>query len=229
MKPFIRLVAVTAVALVGTATLAAAAETPYLLNKLELQKRVAAETPIANLRLAVHFKALAADYDAEAARSRAAAAVFTATANRSVTTNAGRHYAAQSVRASEWAAAARELAAYHLSLAAGRAAVVPRGAGALHAGRGAPEPTAEQLHQLALRARTRTDHLELQEYYEVVARKKTAEAERHVRMAMGYLAGVRNGLCDQAATRDRLAGLARKAARTATEAANRHRVLATVA
>ena len=229
MTSFTRVVAVTAVALVGAATIAAAAETPYLLNKLELQKRVAAGTPIANLRLAVHFKALAAQYDAEAARSSAAATVFTATANRSVTTNAGSHYARQSVRVSEWAAAARELAAYHLSLAAGRGAVVPRGAGVLHAGRGAPEPTAEQLHQLALTARTRTDHLELQEYYEIVARTKTAEAERHARLASGYVAGFRNGLCDQAVTRDRLAGLARKAAKTATEAANRHRVLATVA
>ena len=227
MKAFSR-VAIAAVALIGAATLAAA-DTPPVLHKLEVQKLVAAESPIANLTLAAHFNAVAARYDEEAVRYRAAATVFRANANRSTVTHAGIRWERHSVIATEWAAAAHELAKYHVNLAAGRSAIVPRGAGELQAGRGAPEPTAEQLHKLALLARTRTDHLELEEYYRVVAGKKAAEAEHHVRMAAGYVAGVRNGTHDPAVTRERLARLARKAAKTALEAANRHRIRAPVA
>jgi hypothetical protein len=228
MKRFY-VVVIAAVAFAGAASVAAAQTSSSVLNKLEVQKLVAAGLPVADLRLAAHFNAVAARYDEEAARYRAAAAVFTANANRSAATNAASSCERWSANAAEWAAAARELAKYHVRLASGRTAIVPRGAAELHAGRGAPEPTAEQLHKLALTARTRTDHLELEEYYAIVATKKAAEADRHLRMATGYVAGVRNGTYDPAVTRDRLARLARKAAKTATEAANRHRILATVA
>ena len=227
MKAFSR-VAIAAVALVSAATLAAA-DTPPVLNKLAVQKLVGAGSPIANLTLAAHFTAVAAQYDEDAARYRAAAAVFRANANRSAVTTAAISYEHQSVLAAEWAAAARELAKYHVSLAEGRRASVPRGAAELQAGRGAPEPTAEQLHTLALLARTRTDHLELEEYYRVTAAKKEAEADHHLRMAAGYVAGARNGTHDPAVTRERLARLARKAAKTALEAASRHQILAAVA
>ena len=66
---------------------------------------------------------------------------------------------------------------------------VPKGAAELQAGR-RPEPTAEQLHKLALSARTRTDHLALREYYMNVAGKRAAEAAEHLRMATGYRAAV---------------------------------------
>ena len=227
MKPFSQ-VAIAAVVLLMSATLAAA-DTPLLLNKLEVQKLVAAGSAVANLRLAAHFKAVADRYDEDAAHYRAAATVFKANANRSAATNAALSWERQSARATEWGAAARAVATYHASVASGTAAVVPRGAAELQAGRGAPEPTAEQLHKLALTARTRTDHLELEEYYQVVARKKAAEADHHLRMATGFAAGVRHGTYDAAVTRERLARLARTAARTAEEAASRHRVLATVA
>lgn len=226
MKPFSR-IAIAAVALMGAVTLAAA-DTPPVLNKLEVQKLVAAGTPVASLRLAAHFKAVAARYDEDARQYRAAATAFRANANRSATT-AALPWERRSALATEWAAAARELATYHVSLASGRAAIVPRGAAELQAGRGATEPTADELHKLALTARSRTDHLELEEYYQVVARRKAAEADYHVRMATGFAAGARNGICDAAATRERLARVARKAAKTALEAAGRHRVLATVA
>lgn len=227
MKPFSR-IGIAAVALLGAATLAVA-DTPPELNKLEVQRLVTAGSPVANLRLAAHFDSVAARYDEEAARYKAAAVVFRANANRPAWTSGAARWERRSVIATEWAVAARELARYHHSLASGRAAIVPRGAAELQAGRGAPEPTADQLHKLALTARKRTDHLELQEYYELVARKKTAEAEHHLRMAAAYVAGVRNGICDPAVTRERLARLARKAAKTAAEAARRHEVLAAVA
>ena len=227
MKPLYRVAAATVV-LLGAAAVASAA-IPPLLNKLEVQKFVTAETPVANLRLAAHFTTLATRYEEDAARHKAAAVVFRANANRSGSTNAGLTCARWSADATKWAAAARELATYHVHRASGQPAIRPRGGAELQAGRGAPEPTAEQLHKLALTARTRLDHLELQEYYEVVARAKTAEADHHLRMAVGYVAGVRNGVSAAAPTRERLARLARRAAKMATEAANRHRVLATVA
>ena len=98
----------------------------------------------------------------------------------------------------------------------------------LWAGRGAPEPTPDQLHKLGLLARTRSDHLELAEYYTTVASKKTAVADGYRRMAAAYRAGIRNSLLDVAFTWDHLARLASKEARNAEEAANRHRQLATI-
>ena len=46
---------------------------------------------------------------------------------------------------------------------------------ALQGGYGAPEPTVDQLHKLALTARTRGDHLVLREHYATVAKKRAAE------------------------------------------------------
>ena len=61
MTPLKRVV-ITAVAFVG-ATAVAAANTPSnVLNKLEVQKLVAMERPVADLALAVHFNALADRY-----------------------------------------------------------------------------------------------------------------------------------------------------------------------
>lgn len=228
MKALFRLT-VAAIASIAVATVAAAQQPSAVLNSLEVQKFVAADTPIANLRLAVHFNAVAARYLTDADRHKALATAYIANAHRSVATSAGRHSERQAAIATERAAAAHALAAYHVDLARGRLPAVPKGAAALQAGRGAPEPTAEQLHKLALSARTRTDHLALQEYYMNVAGKRAAEADEHLRIATGYRAAVRKGVWDPATTRERLARLARKAATRATEAANRHRQLATIA
>lgn len=227
MKAIYRL-AVASIASLAVATAAAAQQPSAVLNSLEVQKFVAAETPIANLRLAAHFNAVAARYLKAAERHQAMGVAYVANANRSVATSAGRQSDRQAALAREWAARARALSAYHADLARGRQPVVPKGAAELQAGRGAPEPTAEQLHKLALSARTRADHLTLQEYYMNVAGKRAAEADEHLRMATGYRAAVRKGVWDPATTRERLARLARQAATRATEAANRHRQLATI-
>lgn len=228
MTPLKRVV-ITAVAFVG-ATAVAAANTPSnVLNKLEVQKLVAMERPVADLALAVHFNALADRYLVEAARHRATAAVFRANAHRSTPTTAANQYDLLAQRATEWAARARELATYHVLLATGKPAIVPEGASALHGGYGAPEPTADQLHRLARLARTRSDHLVLVEYYAEVVKNKTVEADRHLRFATGYRAGVHKGVYDAAAVHDRLAAVARRAAKQAREAAERHRVFANIA
>ena len=85
MKPFYR-IAVAALALVGVATLAAAQAPSGVLNKLEVQKLVAAETPEAGTALAAHFTALADRYTADAADHKAMGQAYKANANRSAAT-----------------------------------------------------------------------------------------------------------------------------------------------
>ena len=221
-------VAVAAVAVVATVALAAAQAPSGVLNKLEVQKLVAAETPDASVALAGHFTALADRYTADAAKHKAMGQAYKANANRSAATSAADHCVRLATLATESATAARELVKYHRDLAGGKAAVVPKGAAALQAGKGAPEPTTEQLHHLAMVARTRADHLSLVEYFLTVAKKNTAEAEDYVVMAKAYRAGVRRGGYDPAVGFDRLARLARDAAKEAAEAAALHKQLANI-
>jgi hypothetical protein len=227
MKPFPR-VFVAAVALVGATTVAAAQTPAGLLNKLEVQKLVAVDTSEANAALAAHFTALADRYTADAAKHKAMGQAYAANANRSAATSARTHCARLSALAAESGTAAREMATYHRGLAGGKAAVPPKGAGALQGGKGAPEPNAEQLHHLAMTAKTRSDHLALEEYFATLAKKNTAEGEDHVAMAKAYRAGVRKGTHDPAVHCDRLARLAREAAKEAAAAAALHKQLANI-
>ena len=228
MNPLYR-IAVVLVGCVGAAAVAAAEPPSRVLNKLEVQKLVAAETQVANLRLAIHFDGVAEQYFHEAAHHRATGTVQGANAHRSIAATADDHCEREAAVATEWGVAARRLARYHSDLATGRTAVLPKGAAELQGGRGAPEPTAAQLHRLALLARTRSDHLALQEHYAIVARERTAAADAYRRMAAAYRAGVRKDVGDPGSNFDRLARLARRSAQQATEAANRHRQLATIA
>jgi len=214
MRRFYRVV-VAAVAIVGTAALAAAQTPSGVLNKLEVQKLVAAETPEASVALAAHFDALADRYLADAANHKAMGQAYKANANRSAVTSAADHCDRLAKLANDSAAAARELAKYHRDLSGGKAAVLPKGAAALQGGKGAPDPTGEQLHHLAMMARTRADHLSLQEYFATLAKKNTAEAEDYTTMAKAYRAGAHKGTYDAAVTFDRLARIARDAAKEA--------------
>ena len=227
MKRLFRIV-VTAAAFVGVATFAAAQSSPSVLNKLELQKLVSAETMLAHLRLAAHFDGVAEQYDAEAAAHRDAAVVYRANANRPAATGAADKSERLAEQATTWANRARALAKYHVDRAAGWDAVLPVGATALHSGYGAPEPTTDDLHKLALTARTRADHFILREYYSTLARRRAADADRYLSAAAGYRAGVRHGGYDPAFGYERLAQIARKAANEATQAADRHQVFANI-
>jgi hypothetical protein len=227
MKFFYR-VAVAAVTIVGTAALAAAQAPSGVLNKVEVQKLVAAETPEASVALAAHFDALADRYLADAANHKAMGQAYKANGNRSAVTSAADHCDRLAKLAGDSATAARELAKYHRDLAGGKAAVLPKGAAALQGGKGAPDPTAEQLHHLAMMARTRADQLSLQEYFATLAKKNTAEAEDYTTMARAYRAGARKGTYDAAVTFDHLAKIARDAAKEAAEAASLHNQLANI-
>ena len=227
MKPFYRALA-AAVALVGAATVAAGQTPAGVLNKLEVQKLVAAETPEASVALAAHFTALTDRYASDAAKHTAMAKAYRANANRSAATSAAGHCERLATLATESGTTANELAKFHRDLAGGKAAAIPKGAAAFQGGKGAPDPTADQLHHLAMAARTRTDHLALEEYFLTVAKKNTAEAEDYAAAAKAYRAGVRKGPYDPAVTFDRLARLAREAAKEATAAATLHKQLANV-
>ena len=228
MKPLSRIV-MTAAVFVGIAASAVAATPSDVLNTLEVQKLVALDSTVANLRLALHFNALADQFITDAEQHRAMATVYRANANRSATTTAGDRCDRLVKRAERWAGAALELAMYYGDIASGIDAVLPARAVTLQGGYGAPEPTAAQLHKLALTARTRADHLILREYYATLAKKRAAEASDYAVMVTAYRASVRNGGYDAGVAYERLARLARKAAKEATEGANRHLILANVA
>ena len=214
-------------AILASATIALAQTPSGVVNTLEVQALVAAGTPEANATLASHFAALADTYTAEAARHKDMAKAYAGNANRGVATNIAPHCARLADIAAESATAAREMASYHRQLAGGAAATAPKQAATLHAGEGAPTPTAMDLHHMAMMARSPADHHALEEYFTTLARQSTADAEAHVAMAKAYRAGVRKG-SDPALHCDRLAKLARDAAREATEAASLHRQLANV-
>src|SRR6185503_2830212 len=133
MKPLSRIV-MTAAVFVGIATFAAAATPSDVLNKLEVQKLVGLETTVANLRLALHFNALADQFFVDADRHRAMASVYRANANRSATTTAGDQCDRLAARAEKWAGAAFELAMYYGDLASSIDAVLPARAMALQGG-----------------------------------------------------------------------------------------------
>jgi len=213
----------TTFALVTTASAQTA-----VLSSLDVQKLVAANTPDSNATLARHFTALGDKYGADAASHQEMATAYTANANRTVGGGLAVHCKRLSEIATQSAAAAREMASYHDKLAAGASPGVPRDAARFDSGKGAPAPTATDLHRLATAAHTPADHHALEEYFTTLARKSVAEAETHKAMAGAYRAGVRKGVADPAAHCDRLATLATDAAKEANEAATQHRQLANV-
>jgi hypothetical protein len=214
-------------ALLAPAALVSSQTSPGLINKLEVQKLVADGSPAATATLATHFAALADRYATEAAQHKTMAQAYTANANRAIAPGLTAHCARLADLATESAAAAREMATYHEELAYGKVATAPKNAGRLNSGAGAPEPTAVDLHHLAMTARTPADHRSLEEYFTTIASRNVADAETHVAMAQAYRASVRKG-GDPAAHCDRLVKLSREAAKEATAAAATHRQLATI-
>jgi hypothetical protein len=209
-------------AMLAMAIPAAAHTTPGLLNSFEVKRLVAERTPAADARLATHFAALADRYTREAVVNEAQATFYMGNPNHPFVGNMGSclycERLSQHARAS--ARITRELASYYKSLAAGVPAEAPRGAAAFQAGEGAPAPTAGEMRQLAAVARTPADHLVLQEYFLTLATQKTVEAKKYASMAnMFRVSGQPRGSEVTAMQNDRLAKLAREAAREAIASA----------
>jgi hypothetical protein len=219
---------ITAAAVVAVAGSASAQTAPGLLNKLDVQRLVAAHTPAAHASLAKHFVALTETYKADAARYRALATGFVGNPNHRSGIDPGARRARQADAAAELALNARAMAGYHQLLSFGSAATVPSAAVTFDAGLGAPAPTAAQLSQLAKSARTPTDQRVLEEYFLTVARAETATADARAVMGQMQRAGATRGLNDPAAHCERMVKLARAASTQATANAELHRQLANI-
>jgi hypothetical protein len=227
MKLFSRIFIVAAAA-AGMAGTAIAQTAPGLLNKLEVQALVAANTPAAHASLAKHFIALTETYSADAARYRALATGFVGNPNHPSGIDPSARRARQADTATEFALDARAMAAYHQLLSVGSAVTPPRVAVTFDSGLGAPAPTPAQLSQLEKSARTPADQRVLEEYFLNVARAETATADAHAVMGQMQRARATRGLNDPAAHCDRMVKLARAASTQATANAELHRQLANI-
>lgn len=221
-----RSLAIAAAALPIFAADVAAQNTPTaVLNGLEVRQLVARAEPADNVRLAAHFSALANRYTAEAKRHVSMSQSFIGNPSRNLATGMSAHCKRLADLNTQSATTVRELAAYHEKLATGAPAAPPKEGARFQGGAGAPEPTEKELNALAAKASTPTEHRALEEYFQTLAKRYTNEANDHVTLAQTYR-GTR--IAQAAVHHDRLAGLARDAAREATAAAEMHSGLAGV-
>jgi hypothetical protein len=209
--------AIAAIVTLSTVSSLAAQERPAgLLNTLAVRTMVARSDPVDNDRLVTHFKALWQGYLTDAERHESMARSLVGNPNRSAGGNITGHCEQLARRDRQSAKILRELALYHKQLAEGTPATLPRGAARFQGGAGAPEPNEQELDALASQARTRTDHLALEEYLRTRAKRYTRTATEHTMQALTY----RGGRFAQAAVHhEHLASAAREAAREATRAA----------
>lgn len=227
MSRYLRIFILGALA-VATAHPATAQNTSGILNVFDVQRLVVADTPEAHTALAKHFIALAGAYSGDATRYRALATLPGANPNHPVGTNTRE----RRMRQAEVAAAAqrtvRAVAAHHQMLSMGVSSRRPAGAAAFDGGKGAPLPSAAELDKLVGTARTAAAERELVEYFLIVARTETANAEAYARTArMMRVSGARNteGI---AGRYEHLASAAREAAGQANVAAELHRQLGAI-
>jgi hypothetical protein len=224
---YLRSLSLAAVAVLTLTGGVAAQDTPSgLLNNLEVRQLVARREPGDQAQLSAHFNALADRYAAEAKRHISMSQSFVGNPSRNLGTGMSAHCKRLADLNTQSATTARELATYHSKLASGTPATPPRDGARFQAGAGAPEPTAQELNALAAKARTPAEHRGLEEYFLTLAKRYTAEANEHVALAQTYR-GTR--IAQAAVHHDRLAALAKDAAKEATEGAAMHKQLADVA
>lgn len=212
----VRLTIAAIVTLSTVSSLAAQERPPGLLNTLEVRTMVARSDPVDNDRLVTHFTVLWQGYLTDAERHDSMSRSMVGNPNRFAGGNITGHCEQLARRDRQSAKVLRELALYHKQLAVGTPATLPRGAARFQGGVGAPEPTEREFKALASQARTRTDHLALEEYLRTMAKRHTRTANEHMMQALTY----RGGRFAQAAVHhEHLASAAREAAREATRAA----------
>ena len=227
MRILLRIFIVGALALVPART-AGAQNASGLLNILDVQRLVIADTAEAHAALAKHFIALAALYEADAGRYSALAALPGGNPNHPFTTDARERRIRQAETAAADARTVRTNAAYHLILSIGGTPRRLARAPAFDGGKGARQPTRDELNELVRSARTPPAHRELVEYFLIVSRTETANAEAYARAArMTRVSGARN-IEGIAARYEHLETMARQAARQAYLAAELHRQLAVI-
>ena len=212
--------------LVFAGSVVAQDKSPALLNTLEVQQLVKRAEPGDNARLAAHFTALAESYVAEAKRHTSMSQSFVGNPSRNLGTGMSAHCKQLADLNTQTATELRELATYHQKLAAGAAAPVPTTGTRFEGGTGARTPTVQELNALAAKASTPADHHSLEEYFQTLAKRYTADANEHAATANTY----RGTRIAQAAVHcDSLVRLSKAAAKEATDAASMHKQLAGVA
>ena len=219
-----RSLATAAVAILTMSGNIAAQDKPTaLLNTLEVRQLVARAEPEDNLRLSAHFSALADRYAAEAKRHLSMSQSFVGNPSRNLGTGMSAHCKRLADLNAQSATTARELAVYHEKVARGTSASLPRDAAQFHSGAGAAEPTDKELKALAAKASTPSEHRALEEYFLMLAKRYTADADQHIALAQQYQ-GTR--LASASMLHDHLAALARDEAKEAAAAGEMHKQLA---
>ena len=203
----------------------AAQDNSGILNSLEVRQLVGRAESGDHVRLGAHFSALGTRYAAEANRHTSMAQSFVGNPSRNLGTGMSAHCKRLADLNTQSATRVRELAAYHEKLASGTPATPPKDGAQFQGGAGAPEPTEKELNALAAKASTPAEHRALEEYFLTLAKRYTSDANEHVTLAQTYR-GTR--IAPAAVHHDRLAGLARDAAKEATAAAAMHKDLAKV-
>lgn len=202
---------------------------PTVLNVLELQRLVAADTFDSHEALNGHFTALADAYTSSAETNAARSRGAIGNPNRWWPSDPGDKWTRLADRDRAAARVTRALAIHHALLATGHPSVLPPGSARFHGGEGAREPTRPELRALAAQARTRGDHLELEEYYLLVAAREGGTIDRHTAMAIGFRGTPRRtGSGDAAVRCDRAVARAREEQDYALIRAQIHRQLASV-
>jgi hypothetical protein len=205
---------------------AAQDKSPALLNTLDVQLLVKRAEPGDNARLAAHFTALADRYTAEAKRHTSMAQSFVGNPSRNLGSGMSAHCKQLADLNTKSATELRELATYHQKLASGAAATPPTAGARFEGGAGASVPTDKELDALAAKASSPADHHALEEYFQTLAKRYTADANEHAATANTY----RGTKIAQAAVHcDSLVRLSKAAAKEATDAASMHKQLAGVA
>jgi hypothetical protein len=204
----------------------AAAQTSPILNVIEVQKLVASEAALDHARLTAHFSALAEQSASEATQHETMSKAFGANPSRQLGESMSVHCTHLAKLNREAAATLGELAAHHNKIADGVPSTLPPNAAAYQSGKGARVPSGTELRDLAARASTAADHRALMEYFNETARRHTATADEHVRMAQSYRG---TKIASAAAHCDHMVALSRDAAKEATAAAVMHKDMAGVA
>jgi hypothetical protein len=200
--------------------------TTRLLNVAGVQELIARGERADHARLADHFFALAGEYDREARLHEAISNAFGRNPNRRLVVESSPHCAWLATLSEVSAAVVRAVAAHHVQLAAGAPPTASHDLPEFQRQAPAPLPAPEELIRRAARARSPSDHWQLEQYFRELAARYADRADEHAAIAAAYRAAAGQAECEPALRSDRLALRWRDAAAEAAAVAAVHQALA---